>query len=319
MKLLMIGGTRFSGRAATERALAAGHEVTLFHRGSTGAELFPEAEHLTGNRAVDLSPLAGRSFDAVLDFCGYFPRAVRASTAGIDAGWYGFVSTISVYRDPFPPGGDEDAPVHEPLDPAVEAFTPESYGPCKRACELMVTERFGARAAVVRPGFVVGPHDPTDRFPSLVRRAAAGGQMLAPGPADSWFQFVDARDLGEFLVHLAETGTGGTFNAVHPPRRVTIAEVLEAARAVAGADTTFVWPEPTWLLDALGDGRDAAFPMWAPDDPGFHEVDGARAAAAGLRSRPIADTVRDVWAAAGVAPANGLSEQRERELLARWV
>ena len=180
MRLLVIGGTRFAGRALSAQALAAGHTLTLFHRGNTGAELFPEAEHLTGDRTVDLSALAGRQFDAVVDFCGYTPRAVERSASLLaESGWYGFVSSISAHVEGIPPGGDEDSPIHQPPFPETEEITGETYGPLKVACERVVQARFGERAAIVRPGFIVGPHDPTDRFPSLVRRAAAGGEMNA--------------------------------------------------------------------------------------------------------------------------------------------
>lgn len=322
MQLLIIGGTRFAGRWLAAQALAAGHTVTLFHRGKTGASLFPEAEHVHGDRSVDVSALAGRRFDAVLDFCGYFPRTVRDSVALLrDSGWYGFVSSISAYADGFPPGAAEDTPLHGPPFPEDEVITEKTYGPHKVACEREVLAGFGERAAIVRPGFIVGPYDPTDRFTSLVRRAAAGGEMLAPGPVDAWLQFVDARDLAAFLLKLAEAGQGGVFDAVHPMHTTTLAQVLEHARAAAEADTTFRWIAPDPLEAALGEEEAAqAFPLWAPGEPAFHALSGARAAAAGLISRPVAETVRDTWVwerTARIGPRHGLSPERERELLAR--
>ena len=321
MQLLIIGGTRFAGRWLATAALAAGHEVTLFHRGKTGASLFPNAEHVHGDRSVDVSALSGRRFDAVVDFCGYFPRTVRDAVQLLrDSGWYGFVSSISAYADGIPPGATEDAPLHGPPFPQDEVITDKTYGPHKVACEREVQAGFGERAAIVRPGFVVGPYDPTDRFPSLVRRAAAGGEMLAPGPEDAWLQFVDARDLAAFLLRLAEERRGGVFDAVHPMHTTTLAQVLEHARAAAEADTTFTWIAPDRLEAALGDEAEQVFPLWAPKDPAFHELSGARAAAAGLVSRPVVETVRDTWVwerTARIPVRNGLAAERERELLER--
>ena len=170
----MIGGARFSGRAMTELALERGHEVTLFHR--TPSALFPEAEHVLGDRDEGIAALEGRRFDAVIDTCGYVPRAVRLSTRLLaDSGWYGFVSSLSAHPEDLPPGGTEDSPIFEPPFPDTEEVTDETYGPLKVACEREVTETFGDRACVIRPGFIVGPHDPTDRFTSWVRRGASGG------------------------------------------------------------------------------------------------------------------------------------------------
>ena len=334
MDLLILGGTRFSGREAAATALAAGHQVTLLHRGTTGADLFREtaaAEHVLVDRDGGMGALAGpdgrtRRFDAVFDFCGYAPRVVAQSVDALrDSGRYLFVSTISVYADPLPDGATEDAPVHaEPDDPDA-ALTDKTYGPLKVACERVVRGGFGDRATIVRPGFVIGPNDPTDRLPSLVRRAAAGGDMLAYGPPDGWLQAVDARDLGAFLVHLAEQDVGGTLHAVHPRHTVTVRDVLEAARAAAGADTLIEWADPAWLAEALGEAaREAAFPLWDPDPASrWHALDGRRAAAAGLRATPIARTVADVLAwdrARGpdAARPNGLDPDRERELIAAW-
>lgn len=321
MKLLLIGGTRFSGRALSELALSAGHELTLFHRGRTGSDLFPDAEHVIGDRQADPSPLAGRRFDAVVDFCGYLPRHVRASAELLrDSGWYGFVSSISAYEEHIPAGTTEDGPVQEPPAPEPETWAPETYGALKVGCEREARAVFGDRCAVVRPGFIVGPHDPTDRFPSLLRRAAAGGTaLLYP---DGPLQFVDARDLAAFLLHLAEDATGGTFLGIHPPRTTSVSELCAMARDLSGADTTFVHaPRERLLSVASEDELDVAFPLWARDDDAFHLLAPVRADAAGATHRPVIDTVRDTlaWAAATdrVAPvAHGWPSEREAELLA---
>jgi 2'-hydroxyisoflavone reductase len=319
MRLLCIGGTRFAGRFTAEAALAAGHEVTLFHRGKTGADLFPEAEHVLGDRATDLHLLDGRSFDAVLDFCGYFPAKVRASAEVLaGSGWYGFVSSVSAHPLPLPAGSDEDAPLHEPLLSGEEVITGDSYGPLKVACEQEVKRIFAGRSAVVRPGYIVGPYDPTDRFPSLVRRAAAGGEMLVPGAPSDALQFVDARDLAAFLLRLADGHVDGSFTAVHPRHTATMGQVL----AAAGGDTAVTWVDGDWFVAACPEEeRERAFPMWAPEYEGFHQLDSRRAAAAGLPTRPVAETVADTVAwerGCGRAPTMGLPAEREQELLTAW-
>jgi 2'-hydroxyisoflavone reductase len=329
MDLLLIGGTRFSGRALAEQALAKGHHVTMFHRGNHGAELFadqPRARHLLGDRCEDLALLQGHRFDAVVDFCGMLPRSVGESARLLqDSGQYTFISSISAYKEGFPAGSSEDMPVHGPPFPETDQVTGETYGPLKVACEQQVQQVFGDRAAIVRPGYIVGPHDPTDRFPSLVRRAAEGGEMLLPGPPEGYLQFADARDLAAFCLHLAEGGRGGTFHAVHPLRSVRWVDVVQTARDVAGADTTPVWADPQWLHDQLGEQSGEAFPLWAFGEEAFHQLDSTRAAAAGLPTRPLQDTIRDTlqWdrpldPSDRMGGKHGLTPEKEEELLQAW-
>lgn len=325
MKLLVIGGTRFSGRALTERALARGHEVTVFHRGQSGADLFPEAEHVLGDREEGLDPLGDREFDAVVDTCGYVPRSVGAAVERLDgAGWYGFISSISAYADFSEAGMTEASPLHTPPFPDTEEITETTYGPLKVACEERVTAALGDRAALIRPGYIVGPHDPTDRFTYWLRRAASGGEMLAPAPSDQPIQFVDARDLAAFVLRLAETATGGVYNVVHPRGTTTLGELLERARAEADADTTVTWADGDWLGEQLGEDKYEAFPLWVPEEPGSHLVDPARAVAAGLDNRPVAETVRDTLAwdrtrEQAWPMQAGLAPDREAELIAAWA
>jgi 2'-hydroxyisoflavone reductase len=322
MRLLVIGGTGFSGRALSAQALAAGHELTLFHR--TESDLFPDAEHVLGDRDRGVEALSGRVFDAVVDTCGYVPRAVGDSCRMLaSSGWYGYVSSLSAHEEGLGEGATEDSAVYEPPFPDTEEVTNETYGPLKRACEEVVLEAFADRAAVIRPGYIVGPHDPTDRFTSWVRRATGGGQMLAPGPSEETMQFVDARDLAAFYLHLAGSAMAGTFGAVHPAGTATRAGVLNAAIGASGADTSVTWADGSWLHAELGEDRDRAFPMWDPDERGFHRYDSSRAVAAGLATRPLADTVRDTiaWDADRGNEADrgcGLDPDRERELLAAW-
>lgn len=324
MKLLMIGGARFSGRALTELALERGHEVTLFHR--TPTVLFPEAEHVIGDRDAGVDTLAGRTFDAVVDTCGYVPRAVRASAQVLaESGWYGFISSLSAHPEDLPPGANEDSPIFEPPFPDTEDVTDETYGPLKVACEREVTGVFGDRACLIRPGFIVGPNDPTDRFTSWVRRGAGGGEMLAPAPSDYGMQWVDARDLAAFVLHLAEGATPGVYGVVDRAPTMTLGGLIDAAATAAGVETTVAWVDDAFISEALGGSDDdphEAFPLWWPEAPGFHAYDPSRAFEAGLTCRSPAHTVRDTLAwdrgrEQGPMLA-GLSPDRERALLEAW-
>ena len=217
MRLLVLGGTKFLGRAIVEEALARGHEVTTFTRGVTNPELFPEAERLRGDRDGDLSALEGRAWDAVIDTSGYVPRIVRASAEALrDSGFYVFVSSISVYAE-LPPGYDEASPVEELEDPETEDVRAH-YGALKAACERVVDDVFGERAANLRFGLIVGPHDPTDRFTYWPDRVARGGEMLAPGAPDRAWQFVDVRDGAAFALDVAGRRLPGRFNVTNSSR-----------------------------------------------------------------------------------------------------
>src|SRR5262245_46986718 len=194
MKLLVIGGTHFVGRAFVEEAVERGHAVTVFHRGSSEPDDFPDVEHVHGDRHDDLELLRGRTWDAALDTCAYRPRSVHIAADVLDRAveHYTFVSTLSVHPDDdLPVGSREDAVTHGPPFPDTEELTLETYGPLKAACEQAADDRFASRCLIVRPGYIVGPHDPSDRFTYYVRRAAAGGEMLAPGPPDAPLQVLD--------------------------------------------------------------------------------------------------------------------------------
>ena len=298
----------FLGRAVVEAALVRGHEVTVFNRGRSGPGLFEGVEELRGDRKEDLSALSGRDWDAVVDTSGYVPRDVRASAEALRAsGRYVFVSSVSVYAD-FLRGPSEDDPVAElgdmPDDRVADDFS--NYGPLKALCEDEVRAVFGERALVVRPGLIVGPNDPTGRFTYWARRLGRGGEVLAPGPPERRVQFVDVRDLGEWIVSAAERGLGGTFNATN--------DGVPWGALLAGADV--VWVDDDFLLGE-GVGEWMELPLWlgSPEWRGMHETDVSRAVEAGLRFRPIAETL----AGAADAPAVdgvGLTPEREAELLA---
>jgi len=304
MKLLVLGGTQFVGRAIAEAALARGHELTLFHRGRTNPGLFPEAEHLLGDRERDLSPLSGRSWDAVVDVNGYDPRVVRAAVDAIDAGHWVFVSTISVYSD-FSHPNDEDSAVDE---------SGEGYGGLKVACERALPED----ALVVRPCIVAGPHDPTYRFTYWVDRIARGGDVVAPEPRDGRVQLIDARDLGGWVARAAEQRLSGVFNAVGPAEPLTMEQLLETICRVTRSDARLRWVVPEGIDDHL-------LPFWTgdPDWAAHGQVDNTRAIGAGLTFRPLEETARDTlrWIRSGAElfvdrgfPKPGLAPELEAEL-----
>jgi 2'-hydroxyisoflavone reductase len=317
VNLLVLGGPRFLGRALADAALARGHELTFFNRGRTNAELYPEVERLRGDRAGDLGALAGRTWDAVIDTCGYLPEVVAASSAALaDSGRYCFVSTISVYAD-FSKPVDEDSPLATLGELPADEVTNESYGPLKALCEMAVLEKLGERALVVRPGLIVGPHDPTGRFTYWPHRMARGGEVLAPAPPERQAQLVDVRDLAEWIVDLCEHDAGGIFNATHPG--VSWAELLETCRAVVGTDAQITWV-PDEFLAEQGVGEWMELPLWIADPAmAFADRVGvSRALAAGLRFRPLADTARGALDDAETTDAAGLTTEREAALLAAW-
>ena len=324
MKILTLGGTQFVGRHLTEAALARGHEVTLFHRGQHGTGLFPDVEKLRGDRDGGLDALRGRTWDVVLDTCGYVPRVVGQSAALLSesVGHYVFVSSVSIYRDFALSGIDETYPVATMPDETVEEVTGETYGPLKVLCERVVAEAFPGRALVIRPGLIVGPHDKTGRFTYWPRRVAEGGGVLAPGRADKRVQFVDARDLAEWTIRLIERAETGTFNAVSDDARWTMGRVLETSRAVSGSDARFVWAPDDFLL-AQGLAPWTDLPLWLPDTveyAGADSINATRAVAAGLTFRSLAQTISDTlaWDQAlppGERPAAGITREREQELL----
>ncbi|HZD10403.1 MAG TPA: NAD-dependent epimerase/dehydratase family protein [Candidatus Binatia bacterium] len=326
MNLLVIGGTRFVGRHIVEHALGRDHSLTLFNRGRSNPGLFEGVEEVHGDRDGDLHLLSGRRWDAVIDTSGYVPRVVQASAELLAQATdrYVFISTISVYADPLAPHSDEDAPLATIEDPTVEEITGETYGALKVLCERAVTDTFGAAALIVRPGLVVGPHDPTDRFTYWPVRVASGGTALAPGEPRRPVQFIDARDLAAWTLDMIEANESGTFNATGPDYRLAMQRVLFECRKVAGSDADFTWVDDNFLL-----AHDVApfteLPLWVPgeDGEGFGTVKIDRALAHGLHFRPLTATIADTlqWAASRNANHEwraGLSAEREAALLSAW-
>lgn len=326
MRILVIGGTRFVGRHIAAAALDRGHEVTLFHRGRTGAKLFPEATHLLGDRDTDLSVLQTGAWDATIDPSAYVPRQVRglADRLAGRGGRYISISSTTVYATPTRPLFTEDAPLVELPDPTVEQVTGQTYGGLKVLCERAAAERFGEGVLVVRPTYVVGPFDYTGRFSWWLRRISRGGEVLAPGPADGPIQLIDARDLAAWIVDLVERDVAGTFHAVSPPPPFGFGDLLDEIVAVVGPPgTTLTWVERSFLLAAGQD--DTSLPMWPGADPdsNYEAADPGRAAAAGLAPRPLGQTIHEtlqheLTQPTPTRPGVGLPAAHERDLLASW-
>lgn len=325
MRILIIGGTAFVGRHITAAAMDAGHDVTLFHRGQTGAELFPAATHVSGDRDEDLSGLAGASWDATIDVCAYFPRQVRslATALGGRGGTYAYISSVSAYSPSVPPNYDESAALATIDDPEATDVTNENYGGLKAACEHVSAELFGPDTTIIRPTYVIGPYDRTYRFTWWVDRLARGGTVLAPGDPDDPIQVIDASDQAAFVVSLLEKSVTGTFHTVSPAPPFGFGAMLEAIAAeVAPPGTQLTWAASDFLLEHGVDG--AALPLWAEGEASnMSRANPAAAFAAGLTPRPLRETVADIRAEDRVPgtgrPGVGISAEREAELLARWT
>lgn len=330
MKLLIIGGTQFVGRHLMEAALARGDQVTLFNRGQTAIELPANVELRRGDRRQDLSALAEGSWDAVIDACGYLPGEVARMADNLAAriGCYVFISSVSAYADARQPN-DEGAALGRIDDTDTEVVDGRTYGPLKALCEHEVLQRMGAqRSLLIRPGLVVGPHDPTQRFtwwPARLARAAQDGEsVLAPGAPDRTLQFIDARDLAGFVLHALDTGCRGAFNAIAPPGFTTMASLLKHCADAAGAHAHIQWLGEAALLEA-GVKPWNDLPLWLSTDgeyAAFMAVPTDKAQAAGLRNRPLAQTVADTLAWWRSLPAEqqrftkaGLAPEREAALL----
>jgi 2'-hydroxyisoflavone reductase len=327
MRVLLIGGTAFVGRHIAAAAIDAGHDVTVFHRGKTGADLFPAAAHLTGDRDEDLSALASASWDATIDVCAYFPRQVRslATALGGRGGTHVFISSVSAYSPSVPPNYDESAPLAAIDDIEATEVTNENYGGLKVACEQVSTELFGPDTTIIRPTYVIGPYDRSYRFTWWVDRLARGGMVLAPGDPDDPIQLIDARDQSAFVVSLLERSVTGTFHTVSPAPPFGFGQMLAAIAAeVAPPGTELTWVPSDFLLEHGVDG--ALLPLWAEgegDAANMSRANPARAFAAGLTPRPLRETVADIRAEDRVSgtghPGVGISAAREAELLARWT
>jgi 2'-hydroxyisoflavone reductase len=326
MKILILGGTVFLGRHLAEIAQQRGHEVTLFNRGNSNPDLFPHLERLRGDRDGDLKALRGHRWDAVIDTCGYVPRIVGASAALLAdvVDHYTFISSMSVYENFQEVGITEEFPVGKMEDETVEEVTGESYGPLKASCEAVAEAAMPGRVLTIRPGLIVGPHDPTDRFTYWPHRVARGGAILVPGNPQDVIQFIDVRDLAEWNIRLVEQKQTGVIHASGPQGQMTMGALLDTSRAVSDSDATFIWMDEDFLL-ARGVAPWSELPLWIPGDEfaGFSAFNLTKAIQHGLTFRPLAETVMDTlaWSASrpeGYAWRAGLKPEREKELLQAW-
>jgi nucleoside-diphosphate-sugar epimerase len=286
MRTLILGGTVFLGRHVAAEALARGHELTLFTRGLHNADLFPEAEHLVGDRGGDLSALEGREWDVVVDTSGYRAEDVARSSALLGDAHLVLVTSVNVYPAWPEAPVDEDSPVWDTGD--------DDYGPQKAASERAAEAALPGRVSAVRAGLLCGPHDNVFRLPWWVRRIAQGGRVPAPGDPAATVQLIDARDLAAWMLDLGERRVAGAFNATAPAGETTFGEVLGAAVAATGSDAELVWI-PDERLQAEGVEPWTELPLWLPAR-GTWNVGTERAQAAGLRCRPVSETVADVAA-----------------------
>ncbi len=322
MKLLVLGGTEFVGRALVEEGLARGWEVTTFNRGSRSPD--SRVEVLTGDRRLGVDGLDHREWDVVADTWSWEPSTVRDSARFIHTDRYVYISSRSVHAWPTPALSTEDAPFVD-ASPDDEHF--EDYARTKRGAELAVLDAFGDRAVIARPGLILGPWENIGRLPYWLTRVARGGDILAPGPAEQTFQYVDARDLAAFAL----SAEPGEYSIVSEPGVGTLGELLSIATEVTGGTGTIHWGDPEKLV-AAGVEPWMDLPIWLPageDHETMHEADVSRAMAGGLRIRPLRETVADTWAwlqsIGGVAPQRpdrpvlGLDAARERELITALI
>jgi len=321
MKILVLGGTKFLGRTFVETALSKGHEITLFNRGKTNPDIFPEAEHLIGNRDSDLKPLYGRKWDAVVDTCGYVPRIVRKSAELIadSVGHYTFISSLNAYSDFSKPGVDENSPLATIEDETVEEVTDETYGPLKVLCEKSAEKAMPGKVLTLRCGLIVGPYDPSDRFTYWPVRINQGGEVLAPSPPEQQTQFIDARDISDFILLMAERKQTGIFNTVGPDYILTMHQLLEECNKITGNKSNFTWVSEEFLTE-----NETFPPVWLPKKwVGLSQVSNQKAISAGLTFISLAETIKDTLSWHATRPKDyklktGLTTEREKELLSTW-
>jgi 2'-hydroxyisoflavone reductase len=328
LTILILGGTGFLGPHFVRRAVEHGHTVTLFNRGKTNPELFPELEQLRGDRREgDLSALAGRKFDAIIDTSGYIPGHVTAAAEQLaGSGQYLFVSSVSAYRDQGKAGLGVDDPLAPHPEPGNETL-PDFYGPLKALCEQAAEAAMPGKTTIIRPGLIVGPGDPTDRFTYWPVRIARGGEMIAPGDPNDPVQLIDARDLAAFMLECVERRLFNKYNGVGPAQRLSVAQMLQAGLDAIESDASLTWiPADFLATHEVGAWMD--MPVWVPPDSefgGLGSVDGSTAVADGLRFRPLAQTMAETLAYWNELPEDrraepraGLAAAREVEVLAAW-
>jgi len=327
--LLILGGTGFIGPHLTQEALRRGWKVTHFNRGKRSAEGVAGVETLVGDRKGQLDALRGRTWDALIDDTGYIPKYVKMSAELLapSVGYCLYISSISAYAS-FAKPNDEHSPTGTLSNPDVEEITNDTYGPMKALCEHYSEQAFKGRIAIVRPGYIVGPLDPTDRFTYWPVRASKGGEMLAPGTPRDSIQIIDVRDLTAWMMKLLDASTNGYFNAVSPPGAFTMGDLIKASQQASPESKT----RATWVsedfLAAHWKPEELDLPPWAPmkgESAGASLTSIKTASQTGLHSRPLQETVRDTLAWFHTLPAErqaklkaGLDPQKEADTLRAW-
>jgi 2'-hydroxyisoflavone reductase len=339
MKILIIGGTKFLGRHLIKAAQANGHEVTLFNRGKHSSEIFENVEQIHGDRNTDLDKLEGRTWDAVIDTCGYLPQTVKVSAEKLkdSVGLYVFVSSISAYKSFPSPDFDETAPVAEldkeqkkraaaidPKETITAAVLGEMYGALKVLCEREAENALPGRVLQVRSGLIIGEFDPTDRFTYWIMRVADGGEILSPGTPDRFIQLIDARDLAEWIIKSVERNETGIFHATGKPFELTMEKLLEEIKSVSKSDAEFVWVDEEFLSRENVEAW-SEMPLYLPESDveakGFLAVNIDKALKSGIEFRPLSDTIRETLAwrkTSNEALKAGINRKREAELLGKW-
>lgn len=336
MDILLLGGTRFLGRQLVEAALAKGHNVTLFNRGNH-AEVFPDVELIKGDRNGDLSELAGRRWDSIIDTCGFMPDVVAKSAKFLNnSDHYTFISSISVYKDMSIPNMDENAEVlslsaDELQEVSQSNNIGEYYGHLKALCEKAAETEMPNRVFVVRPGLIVGPYDYTDRLPYWIKRITEGGEVLAPGRPERLIQMIDAKDLAEWIIQMVEKKMTGTYNAVGPNHKLTMEKLLQESKNVIQSEATFTWVNEDFLKEHEV-GAWGEMPLWIPEEfplpgeekawNGFLNMSNRKAIEMGLTSRPLSEIILDTYEWEKTRPQEkrlaGMDAEREKELLVLW-
>jgi 2'-hydroxyisoflavone reductase len=323
-KILILGGTGFLGPHIVESARKRGHVLTLFNRGRTNPQLFPDVEKLQGDRDGKLQALEGRSFDAVVDTSGHVPRIVRASAELLrdSVQHYVFISSIGLYARSLP-GMDETAPVRTLEDESVEQITATTLGPLKALCERAAEHVMPGRVANLRAGWIVGPGDGLNHFTYWLVRIDRGGEVLAPGSPEDPVQFIDARDLADWIVRVVEDRVVGIYNATGPGERIGFVDLFEECKEVTGSRADLTWVDAAFLekqkVRPLSD-----LPMWSPAGTYPGDVSVKKAIGKGLTFRPLATTIQDTlewWKSLPKARrilSVGLDPVREAQVLKAW-
>ncbi len=321
MRLLLIGGSVFLGRALADAALARGYEVSMLNRGKSSATVPDGIEHLQADRDESLAILKGRTWDAVIDTCAYFPRQVRQLLAALRGNaHYTFISSVSAYAELSASNLDESTALSKPPGDEVSEVTKETYGPLKSGCEQVVNES-EYEALIIRPGVIAGPYDPTGRFGYWVRRMMTEGRFIAPGDGRAPFQIIDVRDLAEWIVKLVEARISGVFNAVGPESPISFRDFIETGVLELGSRAQPIWTQEDTLASHKIEGW-GKLPLWLPkthgEAAGLFEINGQKAWNAGLVNRPLTETIRAVsdYEAALESPvAIGMTREEERDIL----